>query len=116
MSNHTSSPRVMAQILFISLFVVVLAGCGHGKDIGKGHGNEQSEGCRLAGGDYPDDPVDCSLYAVNVTVANNPPGCIVNPGVSKKCSSNNLACPFNNGPKTCKTVVGSGGNCSCQCP
>jgi hypothetical protein len=113
MSNRASIPRVAVQILFVSLFLVVLTGCGHGK----GHGNGSSEGCRLAGGEMPDDPADCTLFAVNVTVANNPPGCIVNPGVSRKCSSNNLACPFNNGPKLCKTkVLDAAGNCGCRCP
>ena len=113
MSNHASSPRVSVQILFVSLFVVVMTGCGLGKDLGQ----ERSRGCGLVGGDHPDDPVNCAMYAIDVTTAGNPPGCIVNPGVSRKCSSNNLACPFNYGPKTCKTVVAdSAGNCACRCP
>lgn len=104
MKKTSTFPRMCCQIVGLGFFALLLASCVTCVD------------CKKECGGGPGDPVNCSDYAVNVTVANEPPGCIVNPGVSKKCSQSGLPCPTNRGPKTCQTLVGAGGNCSCACP
>lgn len=104
MKRFSRFTQVGAQLLFVGFFAVLLAGC------------VTCTNCQKECGQEPDDPNTCPNIAVNVTVPNEPPGCIVNPGVSKKCSMTNKKCPTSRGPATCQTVVGAGGNCACQCP
>jgi hypothetical protein len=97
--------RTTVQLCGLSLAAIYITGC-------------VTTQCGSSDGTLPDgsNPVNCPSIAVDVTTANNPSGCIVNPGVSKKCSTSTAKCPHDTlGPKLCKTKVGPGGNCSCTC-
>ena len=96
--------KVTIQVASVSALMLILSGC-----FVRDHFSQDCSGCTA-------DPVVCADYAINVTQANSPSGCIVNPGVSKKCSATNLRCPYSYSTTYCRTVVGPGGNCSCQCP
>lgn len=96
--------HLAVKMLFTSGFALLLSACITCVD------------CKKECGGEPDDPNRCTNIAVDVTVPNQPAGCIVNPGVSKRCSMTNYKCPTASGPKTCQTIVGAGGNCSCACP
>lgn len=113
MTTNASISRVVIQILFVSLFLVVLTGCSLWKSSQNDCGASNSPD--LVAGGKPPDPVSCPNNAIPVTQNNSPPGCMAVAG-SKKCSATNLPCPLARGPKTCKTVVGPGGVCSCKCP
>lgn len=114
MTDFSKYGRVGAQLFVVTFVALFLAGCVTtcldcgAKTCGSGSGD----------GTLPDgsNPVSCPSIAIDVTTANEPSGCIVNPGVSKKCVSTTSKCPHDIlGPKLCKTKVGTGGNCSCTC-
>lgn len=108
MTNIRRVPRAGAQILFASVFALLLAGCV----------TVTCVDCKKECGENPNDPVNCSLYATDVQFdGDGDPLCKKNIGVSKKCSVTNKRCPLAAGPSTCKTkVMDSNGNCACTCP
>ena len=94
--------KVGAQLLLAGFFALLLAGCV----------TVTCADCKPECGGGPDDPVNCSAIAVDVT-AGDGTGCAVLPGVSKKCNVTTASCGTLN-KKRCKTT-GQPGNCNCTC-
>jgi hypothetical protein len=118
MTDIPKFARVGVQFFLITLVALALAGCVTtcvdcaAKTCDNSGGNSANFGFLPDGSN----PVSCPSIAIDVTTANQPSGCIVNPGVSKKCASTTSKCPHDIlGPYLCKTKVGTGGNCSCTC-
>ena len=113
MTDFSKSARVGVQFFIITFVALFLAGCvTTNVDVGGQCGSGAGDGTLPDGSN----PVSCPSIAIDVTTPNQPYGCIVNLGVSKKCASTTSKCPHDIlGPKLCMTKVGTGGNCSCTC-